>query len=890
MKTYTNEYGRSMVEILGVLAIIGVLSIGGIQGYRYAFTKYRANDIVNAVNMRASDIYNRFQAIQMPEEADFSEWSETTETGFPIFIEKMPNVNMVQIEVEDVPTDVCKEVMKEAPFIASANGIKFVNVALGENLGGADLCENDEESTKGLLFTSVTNDTDAEGNEIGECLLDMDCTSACGESICDEEHGYICTTGCRNNEVCNEETGTCEELTFCVDGQEFRSRAGACISCVAKGSYEISSKDEPYVDEELNIEDESSAKVQCDKCGRTIEETGGKTYCSTVCLNGKGYVPLTGVKNEYGLTQYSELDYLNGCVRCDNPYDYAINSSSAEAKAGCTACGHKTYWTSVWPSTLVCGPVQCGEGEFKHHYRLAGSGERGGQCISCDDPAPRYTGNVALFKTMCEDPACGRKVVGNWCVLENCGENEFLSASYGRTQGQFITLGGCKSCTAQSSYRLGSYTVTTDKTTGEKTYTVNAELQYFINQCEKCNDTNGDGTISEDEKDSVRKVEHDATGTAFCVFSSSNCDGVLGLSGECIPCSDLGTGKNEQGVDRKKKVAIISDTASGCTKNCGDKAWVVYDNADGAGYYCYQKCADNQFQDYGGTCYPCSQSGAAWTYSLPDLQTKCSNCPADTPRLNHSQHCYKQLTCETGKSFFSPGKGCVSCDSTSDYAVYGADIENCKACSPSNANLGRWYHNNLCSPIIENINGICNSLSATEMGLTYNGTDGAFLKSSSDGKCYACDTPSDVQTTLAQCQTCGNQRQYDGNKCVIYNGCNGGSTFWSVPNHTCVACSISTAKVETSYDERHLCDACPKKRSMLLKVNNQTNAYCVKKCEENQWQDSNGTCYACTNTTEREIGTDDESRRLCRVCPNKQEEAIRDEDNVIIGYKCVQKA
>ena len=90
-KFIKSEQGRSMVEILGVLAVIGVLSIGGIQGYRYAFTKYRANDIVNAVNMRASDIYNRFQAIQMPEEADFSEWSETTETGFPIFIEKMPN-------------------------------------------------------------------------------------------------------------------------------------------------------------------------------------------------------------------------------------------------------------------------------------------------------------------------------------------------------------------------------------------------------------------------------------------------------------------------------------------------------------------------------------------------------------------------------------------------------------------------------------------------------------------------------------------------------------------------------------------------------------------------------------------------------------------------------
>ena len=35
-----------MVEMLGVLAIIGVLSVGGISGYRYAMTKQKANDFM----------------------------------------------------------------------------------------------------------------------------------------------------------------------------------------------------------------------------------------------------------------------------------------------------------------------------------------------------------------------------------------------------------------------------------------------------------------------------------------------------------------------------------------------------------------------------------------------------------------------------------------------------------------------------------------------------------------------------------------------------------------------------------------------------------------------------------------------------------------------------
>ena len=43
------ESGRSMVEMLGTLAIIGVLSIGGIVGYNYAINKYRANETINEI-------------------------------------------------------------------------------------------------------------------------------------------------------------------------------------------------------------------------------------------------------------------------------------------------------------------------------------------------------------------------------------------------------------------------------------------------------------------------------------------------------------------------------------------------------------------------------------------------------------------------------------------------------------------------------------------------------------------------------------------------------------------------------------------------------------------------------------------------------------------------
>ena len=40
------EKGRSMIEMLGVLAIIGVLSVGGISGYSRAMEKFKINKLV----------------------------------------------------------------------------------------------------------------------------------------------------------------------------------------------------------------------------------------------------------------------------------------------------------------------------------------------------------------------------------------------------------------------------------------------------------------------------------------------------------------------------------------------------------------------------------------------------------------------------------------------------------------------------------------------------------------------------------------------------------------------------------------------------------------------------------------------------------------------------
>ena len=51
MKQFEN--GRSMIEMLGVLAIIGVLSVGGLSGYTMAMNRHRANQILDYVSRAA---------------------------------------------------------------------------------------------------------------------------------------------------------------------------------------------------------------------------------------------------------------------------------------------------------------------------------------------------------------------------------------------------------------------------------------------------------------------------------------------------------------------------------------------------------------------------------------------------------------------------------------------------------------------------------------------------------------------------------------------------------------------------------------------------------------------------------------------------------------------
>lgn len=67
-KNIKAEAGRSMVEMLGVLAIIGVLSVGGISGYSKAMAKYKASKAMDQLSLLIANIRTAFATVSSYED------------------------------------------------------------------------------------------------------------------------------------------------------------------------------------------------------------------------------------------------------------------------------------------------------------------------------------------------------------------------------------------------------------------------------------------------------------------------------------------------------------------------------------------------------------------------------------------------------------------------------------------------------------------------------------------------------------------------------------------------------------------------------------------------------------------------------------------------------
>ena len=111
--------GRSMVEMLGVLAIIGILSIGGLYWYRLAINQHRANETIHDVMMRAANVpmtWEKYQEFESGHEFEFpelgAERGQISTMGYRLNTQKTEEYGYTyKVKAPSVPVEVCRRIL-----------------------------------------------------------------------------------------------------------------------------------------------------------------------------------------------------------------------------------------------------------------------------------------------------------------------------------------------------------------------------------------------------------------------------------------------------------------------------------------------------------------------------------------------------------------------------------------------------------------------------------------------------------------------------------------------------------------------------------------------------------------------------------------------------------
>ena len=242
-KNLQYESGRSMVEMLGVLAIVGVLSIGGIAGYSYGMDKYRANQTVNDIMLRAVDLIA--QATQGQEALTLSEWQNDSSV-YDISGEDYTEDNLIVFDVgiqKKIPQQVCQTIfdtfytqafqidINDKVANTSADCVQENTMTFYFDYGSfsPDGCKNDSDCGDGRYCdadTGICFRGDKPEGTLSACTTTNECCVK-GDSA-DYKNGDDCTLSDGTEGMCYY--GTCVAKGCTYDENKCTGKAEYCAS------------------------------------------------------------------------------------------------------------------------------------------------------------------------------------------------------------------------------------------------------------------------------------------------------------------------------------------------------------------------------------------------------------------------------------------------------------------------------------------------------------------------------------------------------------------------------------------------------------------------------------------------------------------------------------
>lgn len=320
-KFQTKEFGRSMVEMLGVLAIIGILSITAIFGYKFAMNKYKANTLANEINLTRNLIEQQLikglNIISLESPYDNNEGNGTTPSGYAFdygctdgssnLKENCMNQENFYVAVSGINQGVCEKLIDTIKFMPHLTEI-LVNNYKFEN--DVSVCKTENDLAE---VVAVFSATDAKGlppednscTKTSDCAVDFYCINQectpCPETTHRPEGKDMCF--CEDGKKWNEEKQQCESLNcdsnsecdsgyYCRNGVSNATSGNLCVQ--VKGTCTLISRNtyKSYV-KSSDAVNYRAAMNFCATQGKSIITLSKFLANSSVTESPDGYIPIT---------------------------------------------------------------------------------------------------------------------------------------------------------------------------------------------------------------------------------------------------------------------------------------------------------------------------------------------------------------------------------------------------------------------------------------------------------------------------------------------------------------------------------------------------------------------------------------------------------------------
>ena len=199
-----NQTGRSMLEILAVLLIMGMLSIAALLGFKYAMDNLKANEILNNVRLAAAVVLQHEEIlVESDGSIDISEFQKTI--SYDMSAEQVGEEYAFAINVFEVQKGVCDAVIRRADnqYLIRLDGedttecqdknqMQFIfnmDEACPSNCPPERCCNKNKCCSEGQTCIN--------GRCVDENLCDnWDTQQICGTSTCCDKDKFCCADKC----------------------------------------------------------------------------------------------------------------------------------------------------------------------------------------------------------------------------------------------------------------------------------------------------------------------------------------------------------------------------------------------------------------------------------------------------------------------------------------------------------------------------------------------------------------------------------------------------------------------------------------------------------------------------------------------------------------------